>query len=215
LKLRLLNGTHTLSCGLAFLARFQTVKDAMDDAAMSSFITEVMMKELAPSIPYEVSMDVARSFGNKVLDRFRNPHISHQWINITVQYTSKLKMRVIPILLKHYQSHASAPEFFTAGFAAYLLFLKPTREEGGKFYGELDGVEYPIQDDSAASFAKRWKALSPEGLVKEVLGDMTLWEADLNSLPHFYESVLEKLNLLMSNGAIALIESLQSKKVFV
>jgi hypothetical protein len=44
---------------------------------------------------------------------------------------------------------------------------------------------------------------------------MTLWEADLNSLPHFYESVLEKLNLLMSNGAIALIESLQSKKVFV
>src|SRR5580700_1180592 len=31
LKLRLLNGTHTLSCGLAWLAGFTTVKQAMDD----------------------------------------------------------------------------------------------------------------------------------------------------------------------------------------
>jgi tagaturonate reductase len=29
LKLRLLNGTHTFSCGLAYLAGFDTVKDAM------------------------------------------------------------------------------------------------------------------------------------------------------------------------------------------
>src|SRR5690606_24836521 len=29
LKLRLLNGTHTLSCGLAFLSGFNTVKEAM------------------------------------------------------------------------------------------------------------------------------------------------------------------------------------------
>jgi tagaturonate reductase len=215
LKLRLLNGTHTLSCGLAFLAQFQTVKEAMDDAAMSSFITDVMMKELAPSIPYTVAPEVAHSFGNKVLDRFRNPHIRHQWINITVQYTSKMKMRVVPILLKHYETTSSAPQLFSTGFAAYLLFLKPTREEGNKFYGELNGIEYAIQDDSVDSFAKRWNTLNPEELVREVLGDTALWGVDLNTLPLFYESVLEKLNLLMSPGAREVVESLQLKKVLV
>ena len=37
LKLRLLNGTHTLSCGVAFLAGFDTVKEAMDDSRYGRF----------------------------------------------------------------------------------------------------------------------------------------------------------------------------------
>ena len=38
LKLRLLNGTHTLSCGLAFLAGFPSVKEAMDNEQVSTFM---------------------------------------------------------------------------------------------------------------------------------------------------------------------------------
>ncbi len=37
LKLRMLNATHTLSCGLAVLAGFATVKNGMDDAAFGAF----------------------------------------------------------------------------------------------------------------------------------------------------------------------------------
>ncbi len=35
-----------------------------------------MQQEIAPSIPYDVELSTAREFGNKVLDRFRNPHIN-------------------------------------------------------------------------------------------------------------------------------------------
>ena len=52
LKLRMLNGTHTLSCGLAVLAGFTTVKKGMDDPAFSAFVSDLMMKEIAPAIPY-------------------------------------------------------------------------------------------------------------------------------------------------------------------
>jgi tagaturonate reductase len=38
LKLRLLNGTHTLSCAVAYLSGFTTVKEAMDDEVMSAFV---------------------------------------------------------------------------------------------------------------------------------------------------------------------------------
>jgi tagaturonate reductase len=62
LKLRLLNGTHTLSCGLAFVAGFNTVKEAMDDVAMASYISSLMLNELASSIPYEIDSPGCEKF---------------------------------------------------------------------------------------------------------------------------------------------------------
>ena len=211
----MLNGTHTLSCGLAFLAHFQTVKEAMDNETFSSFMNELMLQELAPAIPYKVSAEVAKDFGNKVLDRFRNPKIKHQWINITGQYTSKIKMRILPLLLCHYKEKQSPPELIALGFAGYLLFTKPVKKENEKYYGMLNGQEYPIQDEFAASFMKRWNNFTASDLVKEVLKDVDMWGENLLSLPGFYESVLEKLNLLMSNGAMQAIQTIHSKKVLV
>lgn len=215
LKLRLLNGTHTLSCGLAFLSGFTTVKEAMDDGQFASFISEVMLTEIAPSIPYSVRLSDAQDFGYKVLDRFRNPHIRHQWINITMQYSSKMRMRNIPVLLKHYEKYSSVPELFSLGFAAYLFFTKPVKESGGKYYGLLNDREYLIDDEMAGSYMKRWNNLAPAELVREVLSDVSLWETDLTVLPGFSEAVSEKLSLIMSVGAKAAIQSVQSKKVFV
>jgi len=215
LKLRLLNGTHTLSCGLAFLAQLISVKDAMDNETISSFMNDLMLNELAPAIPYTVSPDVAADFGGKVLDRFRNPKIKHLWINITVQYTSKIKMRIVPLLLSHYRQNKFAPELIALGFAGYLLFTRPIKKEGEKYWGVSDGQEYVIQDESAASFMKRWNNFAPPELVKEVLSDIELWGENLFVLPGFYESVLKKLNLLMNNGVIEVIETVQSKKVLI
>src|SRR3954467_998694 len=113
LKLRLLNGTHTLSCAPAFLGGCETVKQAMDDELMSSFVCQSMLSELAPSIPYAVDPTAAKAFGNKVLDRFRNPHIQHYWNSITMQVSSKMKLRTIPVLLRHYESFNSVPRLFS------------------------------------------------------------------------------------------------------
>lgn len=215
LKLRLLNATHTLSCGLAYLCGFNFVKDAMEDEAMFAFVKNIMLQEIAPGIPYKIPTEVKEDFGLKVLDRFRNPKIKHQWIHITVQYTSKLKMRALPLLLKHYEQQTSAPELISLGFAAYILFTKPVKEEAGKLYGTWQGKEYPINDDMASPFIKRWANLAPAELVKEVLADVNLWEEDLSLLPGFYESVLQKLNLIMDKGATKTLELVQSKKVLV
>ena len=103
LKLRLLNGTHTLSCGIAFLSGFETVKEAMDDEVTANYIAALMQQELATAIPYAVDLQKAQDFGKKVLDRFRNPHIKHNWLGITTNYSSKMKLRCIPILVRHYQ----------------------------------------------------------------------------------------------------------------
>ena len=124
-------------------------------------------------------------------------------------------MRNLPVLLKHYEQHQSAPELFSLGFAAYLYFTRPVREADGQYFGELHGREYAIQDAAASLFMKSWNTFAPSELVKEVLSDTSLWDEDLNNLLGFYDSVLQKLNLIMSEGARKAIETVQSKKVFV
>lgn len=190
LKLRLLNGSHTLSSGLAFLKGLDTVREAMENPETADFIENLMLRELAPAIPYDVDVAQARQFGNQVLDRFRNPFIRHMLIDITVQYTAKMKMRNVPTLLQHYKNTAEIPALFAKGFAAFLTFMKPVELENGVYYGRRNGSLYPIRCDSAAYFDTQWKtAGSPHALADLVLADESLWGANLKALPGFAEAV--------------------------
>lgn len=190
LKLRLLNGTHTLASGLAYLHGLDTVREAMENAETAQFIERVMLNELAPSIPYKVDPAQAQEFGRQVLDRFRNPFIRHQLIDITVQYTAKMKMRNIPTLLNHYQKSEEVPALFAKGFAAFLRFMKPVVHKDGGYYGERNGQPYSIRCDSAAYFDEKWKnAASPVDLAQQVLSDVSLWDTDLTLLPGFADAV--------------------------
>ena len=198
LKLRLLNGTHTLSCGLAFLSGFNTVKDAMEDQAFGQFVHDLMLNDIAPAIPAKVDAEEAERFGLQVLDRFRNPYINHQWISITMQYTSKMKMRVVPVLLKYFADHDKVPQHIALGFAAYLLFMKSIKREGDRYQGEWKGKPYPVNDDKAPYFFEQWKKYEADELVQQVLSDTGLWGTDLSVLPRFVQTVQAHLNDLLT-----------------
>ena len=215
LKLRMLNGTHTLSCGLAFLKGFSTVKKAMDDEAMSGFVQELMLSEIAPAIPYKITKEVAETFGNKVLDRFRNLNIEHFWLSITMQYTGKLKMRVLPLIKNYIAQFNTVPDNMTTGFAAYLLFMKAVKVENGKYYGFANGSEYLITDDEAPFFYEQWKKALPEDVVEGVLEHSLLWGSDLNALPGFAETVSYKLRSMIEQGVTLAFEKVPIQKIAV
>jgi tagaturonate reductase len=193
LKLRMLNGTHTLSCGLAFLSGFNTVKEAMQDTMMSNFIQNVMLSEIANGIPYPMPMDEIQRFGNQVLDRFRNPYLEHKWLSITLQYTSKMKMRNVPTILHFYKTKQKPPEYIALGFAAYLLFMKSVKKENDIYYGFLNNDFYEIQDPQAAYFYNLWQKLQPQELVHQVLANAALWGEDLSKLLDFAAGVTDFL----------------------
>jgi len=212
LKLRLLNGTHTLSCGIAFLAGIETVKLAMDDGAMEAYIAKLMKSEIAPAIPFAIEGDVAEEFSNKVLDRFRNPYIQHQWISITLNYTSKLAMRVVPVLINYIQKSNTVPDLIALGFAAYICFMKGT-EKDGKYYGTLDGKPYVLNDDKAAHLASLWKSNGEENVVVAVLRDRSLWDTDLSSLPDFAEQVNGYFIKIQNSSMRKVLEEVLQKEV--
>lgn len=196
LKLRLLNGTHTLSCGLAYLAGFATVGEAMRDPAMAGYIEKLMLEEIAPAIPYPLPEGAAEQFGRQVLDRFRNPFVEHKWLNITVQYSSKMKMRVVPVLLEHYRQDRGVPERIALGFAAFLVFFKPAHIHPATPGRRMD----EIKDDNAEYFFEKWETRAPEDLPRDVLSDSGFWGADLTMLPGFAERVTALVAAILEKG---------------
>jgi tagaturonate reductase len=185
LKLRLLNGTHSLMCGMSYLLGFRLVKDAMANSYLSKLIMNLMLGELALAIPYKMDFKVADRFGRAVLDRFKNPFINHKLIDITVQYTTKMRMRNIPLLVNYYKEFGKAPELFAMGFAAYLQFMQAVKEENGKYYGDSNGELYPINCDYAGYFYEAWKDFD----LNKVLSNTKLWGEDLSALPGFEAAV--------------------------
>ena len=214
LKLRLLNGSHTYTCGLAYLAGFNTVKEAMANPAFNQYITSLMMQEIAPAIITDgLTLEMARDFANKVLDRYRNPYIDHQWISITMQYSSKMKLRNIPVLLKHYEQNGSVPELMASGFAAHLLFMRSTKGQDQLYYGTSFGKQYLVNDDHAAWYSEKWARMEAPELVNSILSDAGFWGADLSSLPGFAAAVTRYLQQLMAQGAADLISSFRNNPI--
>lgn len=207
LKLRLLNGTHTLSSGIAFLSGFSTVKKAMDNVDMSTYVEQLMKQEIAQSIPYEVEHTAAIHFADNVIDRFKNPHIEHQWISITMNYTSKLGMRVVPLLLNYAKSNKSVPELMALGFAAYIAFMKGS-EKDGKYYGQVNGVGYPINDDKAAYVVGLWDTHGEENITKAILSDTNLWGTDLSEIEGLEKAVNENLHNILERSMVSVLSNL-------
>lgn len=200
LKLRLLNGSHTLMCGLSYLAGFEHVKDVMNDELMEKYITILMLTELAPAIPFDVDAKITQRYGREVMDRFRNPSLDHKWLSITLQYTLKMRMRCIPTLINYYEIFDTVPQYFARGFAAYLLFMKAKKVENGKCYGEYNGELYPINCDSATYFHEVWQTNDASGVVKTILRNEELWGTDLSQLPEFARNVETHLSNMQVIG---------------
>ena len=193
-KVRLLNGTHTITAPLALLAGCETVLDAMRHDLVSRFIRRVMLEEIVPAL----DVPSAASFARETLDRFANPSIRHALIDITLQATMKLRVRIVPSILASAEQTGRVPESLAFGFAAYLLFMRGDIQEQRR----RAGLNVPA-DDGAQRLAAAWNAAGSDHmvLVRTVCSDTTLWSTDLTTVPDLAESVSEHLVALERDGA--------------
>jgi tagaturonate reductase len=191
-KLRLLNGTHTISVCKGFLKGLNTVFECMQDAEMQAFIKNVMLDEIMPTVlaqkyAIKVSKEEINHYAHEILDRFRNPHIVHYLINITFQATMKMKMRNLPTILRYRELFGKKPTLMMQGFEAYALFMKVAKEEDNKFFGKRNQEYYLIQDDAATYFSEKWGTKNlhnpqeVESYLEEVRADTAFWGTNLNT----------------------------------
>jgi tagaturonate reductase len=203
-KVRLLNGAHTSFVSLAILAGCQTVREAVEHPAVGAFLRSALLGEIVPS----VDVPGAEGFARDVLARFANPYLQHQLWDITLQGTTKFRVRVVPSILDYVRATGSVPRALALGFAGFLAFQQ------GALQAARRGTGSTVPADAVGeSIQARWREMGDEPdvlgkLVRSVSADTELWGADLAAIPGFVEVVTEHLATIREHGAVAAIEAL-------
>lgn len=92
MKLRMLNGSHSLIAYMGQLGGYRYVRDAMADADFAKLVG-LHMKNAAATMQPLPGIDFAQ-YGEDLLDRFRNPEIAHETRQIAMDGTEKLPQRI-------------------------------------------------------------------------------------------------------------------------
>lgn len=202
LKLRLLNGTHTFSCGAAVLSGFPTVDAAMEDPDFGSFVRQLMMEDIIPALSHpDITREVAEAYASSVIDRFRNPHIGHRWLSITVNYTRKLEMRNLPLIRRSIDQRGKLPQRMAFALAAYLRFMNVAVTPEGKWRGSIDGHEYEVQDEFSAFYADLWNTHRDlKELVQKAFALTEIWGSDMETTTDLTDAVAVQLGSIMQHG---------------
>ncbi|MFO0878875.1 MAG: tagaturonate reductase [Gemmataceae bacterium] len=93
-KVRLLNGGHTALLIKAWPRGFRTVRDAVSDPELGSWLQKLLFEEIVPVL--EGRVDQPAEFAREVLDRFRNPFIDHKLADIALHHATKVQVRLVP-----------------------------------------------------------------------------------------------------------------------
>ncbi|MEP6734626.1 MAG: tagaturonate reductase [Chryseolinea sp.] len=168
-KVRILNGAHTAMMSIAYLRGLRTVREAIEDPDVFEFVENAIRKEIIPTLPLPARE--LNKFADEVIERFRNPFISHELASIALNSISKFRVRVLPSILEYELIKGVLPENLVRSFAALLLFYR------GKWKGE----KMPVKDDEGvAEFIREaWAEPTTKHFVDRILSNVHLWGEDL------------------------------------
>ncbi|MGB4959224.1 MAG: hypothetical protein WBO36_07100 [Saprospiraceae bacterium] len=144
LKLCLLNSTHILGAGKAILSGFSTVKDAMNDDVFDTWI-DGLMSEIDGSLTMEIDEGIKKVFGQNDISRLANPFIEYHWSSITLNFTTRIKIRAIPLIEKFVNKFEKIPDKMCYVFAAYLRFSIPDMQIGDQYFVTINNTEFLIK----------------------------------------------------------------------
>ncbi|MTH76136.1 mannitol dehydrogenase family protein [Paracoccus aestuariivivens] len=172
MKLRMLNGTHTLIAHLGILHGLEHVRDVM---AVPELVIQARAHMDAARLTLDPvpGIDLDRYAGDLML-RFANPAIAHRNIQIAMDTTQKLPQRIFSPALDALNAGQDVTPFARATGAWIAAIAQrqdvddPRREE------LLAAIRAMSADDPVASF------LALPGLVPAALADSVAWRQAVN-----------------------------------
>ena len=189
-KVRILNGAHTSTVLAAYLAGFDIVGDFMKDDTVRTFMNDVIYKEVIPTL--DLPKEELESFAAAVNDRFANPYIKHNLLDIALNSCSKFNARCLPSLLGYVEEKGELPKCLTFSLAAFIKFYQGEWKDGVYTGTRKDGTQYPLRDDEAVIrfFADAWAENDAEKAAESVLSNKDFWSGkDLTEVPGLKDEV--------------------------
>ncbi|WP_196259075.1 mannitol dehydrogenase family protein [Pelagibacterium limicola] len=197
MKLRMLNGAHSLLAYTGFLLGHRYVRDVMDDPDLAALVRR-HVHAAADTLPPVPGIDLAL-YANDLFGRFSNRAMADETYRIAMDGTQKLPPRIFEAALTARERKQSlAPfAFATAAWMAYARGVKP------------DGETYALRDPREAEIAAALAGAdgSAEGIAAALLGLPGLVPQELKSDSDWNDLVLLALGRFLEEGPRAAVKA--------
>lgn len=188
LKLRMLNGTHSLLAYLGALKGYRTIAEAVADDELSAAASHLMREDVAPTLVQPPGLDVT-AYEELVLERFANPALRHRTTQVAMDGSQKLPLRLLGTVRDRLAT-GQTPEWATLGVAAWMAYVASGRDRLGH--------ELPLDDPLADRLRSAVGSGSdPMSVVTGLLGVREVFGDDLPDSTTFRDSLVRHLKELL------------------
>jgi fructuronate reductase len=199
MKLRMLNGSHSMLAYLGTIAGLTYVADGAHDAEFAALLAGYW-QEVAPTLPPGAGLDPA-DYARRLQARYENRAIRHRLIQIAMDGSQKLPQRQLHTLRARREAGLASPHIALT-IAAFIEFMT-----GRTAAGEA----YSVNDPLAAQFTARTNTAghAAEALVPAILSIEPVF-GDLATDTVFANAVIGHLNQIRSTGVRSAIRAMQA-----
>ncbi|MGR6762602.1 tagaturonate reductase [Paenibacillus sp. T2-29] len=207
-KVRILNGAHTALTPVAYLYGLDTVGQAVEHDVMGEYIQSLIREEIIPTLDSPAAE--LNVYADDVIERFRNPYVSHYVMSIALNSVSKFKTRNLPSLLQYVAQHKVLPAKIVFSLASLLVFYR----------GDRNGESIALADEAEvlSTFGELWSTYDgtlagAKQLTEQVLSKQTWWGQDLNQVEGLAEQTAQHVYEITSRGMKETLDSLTGNSV--
>lgn len=187
-KVRILNGAHTAMVPIAYSCGLETVKEAVDDEHVGPFIRRMLEEEVLLGL--DLPRDELLLYTQSVWDRFCNPFVKHQLLDIALNGVAKFRTRILPSLLDYVEQKKELPMKLVFSLSSLIYFYRAHSEK--------------IKDDETVMglMMTAWKGenQSNETVAAEILSCEPLWGRNLTDVKDLSHAVAEQLTFIQKHG---------------
>ncbi|KUP90553.1 mannitol dehydrogenase family protein [Tritonibacter horizontis] len=187
MKLRMLNGAHSMLAYVGGLAGCTYVRDVMADPALAALVDRHMRAAQA-TLPHLPAVDLDH-YRAELLARFANTAIAHRTDQIAMDGSEKLPQRILAPALETLQLQGDvAPfAFAVAGWMAFCVQAGP-------------GLDDPRAAEIRAALAPAQTAVQ----ISAALHDLhAVFPGKLRDSQVWRKAVVEKLDVMLQQGGVA------------
>jgi fructuronate reductase len=198
IKLRLLNGSHSLMAYTGYLAGFEYIYQVMQAPAFVNMVTRYMAEDAGVTINPPQGFDI-ESYKQQLRERFSNRALKHRTWQIAMDGSQKLPQRILESLRENLAAEKPV-SILCLAIAAWIRYVTAVDEKG-----QVIDVRDPFAAELREICDQHQN--QPESLVRAMFGFKPVFGDDLIQSEKAINQTIDWLTEFYKNGVLKTIET--------